>query len=147
MRREDIELFKQRALSMHKMSKEAILNGSYDLAAFLAEQAAQLYVKYKILELTGEMPRTHVLRQLLAALADCLSGDRKEAVISFIRANRSLLIRLEEAYIASRYLIRRYDEEETEELVDFAGEVIDFVSGIQVQGQDGRDDPQLDGLR
>lgn len=134
MRREDIELFKQRALSMYKMSREAIPDGSYDLAAFLAEQAAQLYVKYKILELTGEMPRTQVLRQLLAALADCLSGDRKEAVISFIRSNRSLLIRLEEAYIASRYLIRRYDEEEAEELVDFAGKVIDFVSGIQVQG-------------
>jgi len=36
--------------------------GHYDLAAFITEQAVQLFTKYKILELTGEMPRTHTIR-------------------------------------------------------------------------------------
>ncbi len=43
---------------------------------------------------------------------------------------RSLLIRLEEAYIASRYLFRKYEREETEELIMFAKELIEFVGNL-----------------
>ncbi|MEM4000674.1 MAG: HEPN domain-containing protein [Saccharolobus sp.] len=52
----------------------------------------------------------------------------------FVRENRSLLIRLEEAYISSRYMPRKYDREEAEELLDFAEKVIEFVKSIK--GQD-----------
>jgi HEPN domain-containing protein len=38
---------------------------------------------------------------------------------------------LEEAYISSRYLFRRYDRDEAEELVGFAREVIDLVGRVQ----------------
>ena len=44
-----------------------------------------------------------------------------------MKRNRSLLIRLEEAYIGSRYLPRIYEREEAEELVAFAEEAIRFA--------------------
>jgi HEPN domain-containing protein len=53
-----VELLKKRAQEMLRLSEEALRQEMYDTAAFLAEQAAQLFIKHKILELTGEMPRT-----------------------------------------------------------------------------------------
>ena len=52
-------------------------------------------------------------------------------VDDFVRKNRSLLIRLEEAYISSRYMPREYEREEAEELVNFAEEAIGFVKSIK----------------
>jgi Uncharacterized conserved protein related to C-terminal domain of eukaryotic chaperone, SACSIN, COG2250 len=64
----------------------------YDTAAFLAKQAAQLFIKHKILELTGEMPRTHTIRQFIAVLAECTGGRRREELTEFAKRSRSLLI-------------------------------------------------------
>ena len=130
VRREEAELIKSRALSMLEASREQLLKGNHDLAAFLAEQAVQLFIKYRILEITGEMPRTHVIRELLGVLGEV--AGKAGLVRAFVRRNRSLLIRLEEAYLASRYLFRRYEREETRELVNFAEKVIEFVRDIQV---------------
>jgi HEPN domain-containing protein len=113
------------------LSEEALRQEMYDTAAFLAEQAAQLFIKHKILELTGEMPQTHTIRQLIAVLAECTGGRWMEELTEFAKRRRSLLIRLEEAYISSRYLFRRYDRDEAEELVGFAREVIDLVGRVQ----------------
>lgn len=114
---------------MLKSSQYHLEAGDYDLAAFLAEQAAQLSLKHKIFALTGEMPRTHVLRQLFGILQNLIK-DKSAEIQDFTKRHRSLLIRLEEAYIASRYLVRRYDKEETEELVSFARRILDFVSNL-----------------
>jgi Uncharacterized conserved protein related to C-terminal domain of eukaryotic chaperone, SACSIN len=131
LRREEVELLKRRAQEMLRLSEEALRQEMYDTAAFLAEQAAQLFIKHKILELTGEMPRTHTIRQLIAVLAECTGGRWREELTEFAKRRRSLLIRLEEAYISSRYLFRRYDRDESEELVGFAREVIDLVGRVQ----------------
>ena len=45
VRREEVEIVRERALSMLKAAKYHYTNGEYDLAAFLAEQAAKLYIK------------------------------------------------------------------------------------------------------
>jgi len=45
--------------------------------------------------------------------------------------NRSMLIRLEEAYISSRYMARVYERDEAEELVNFAEKVIEFVKSAK----------------
>ncbi len=126
-----MELLKKRAQNMLRLSEEALRQGMYDVAAFLAEQAAQLFIKHKILELTGEVPRTHTIRQLIAILVECAGERWREVLTEFAKRRRSLLIRLEEAYISSRYLFRTYEREETEELVGFALEVIDLVDRVQ----------------
>ena len=129
VRKEDADLLKERALSMLNASRHQFNEGNYDLAAFLSEQAAQLYLKYRIFELTGEMPRTHVLRQLFGVLARLLT-DKQGIIQEFLKRNRSMIVRLEESYISSRYLLRRYEREETKELVEFAEEVVKFVRDL-----------------
>ncbi|MEM0232544.1 MAG: HEPN domain-containing protein [Candidatus Nezhaarchaeales archaeon] len=128
----EVSLVRDRALRMLKSGRRSLLEGDYDIAAFMADQAVQLYIKSVIFELTGELPRVHVVRQLINILRDLL-GD-PDVFDGFVRENRSLLIRLEEAYISSRYMPRKYDREEAEELLDFAEKVIEFVKSIK--GQD-----------
>jgi HEPN domain-containing protein len=125
------KLTAERAQETLRLSEEELRQEMYDTVAFLAEQAAQLFIKHKILELTGEMPRTHTIRQLIAVLAKCTGGRWREELTEFAKRKRSLLIRLEEAYISSRYLFRRYDRDEAEELVGFVREVIDLVGRVQ----------------
>ena len=127
VRVEEMEILKDRALRMLRASETHLSSGDYDLAAFLAEQAVQLFLKYKISLLTGEVPRTRSIRDLLQILARI---SKRNEILDYMRKKRSLLIRLEEAYIASRYLFRRYEREEAEELVVFAREVIEFVRDI-----------------
>lgn len=127
-RADEAEIIKDRALAMLRASKHHLSTGDYDLASFLAEQAAQLYLKYVILKITGEMPRTHSIRGLLQILGKVV--NKEDEISEFIRRHRSMLIRLEDAYIASRYLFRRYDRDEVKELVDFAEELIGYVGNL-----------------
>ena len=126
----EVDLLRDRAFKMLKHAKKGFSDGDYDIAAFLAEQAVQLFLKSVILERTGEVPRTHVIRQLLHIFENIFENcaDRVDV---FVRENRSLLIRLEEAYLASRYLFKEYEMEEVRELIDFAEKVINFVKDIQ----------------
>ena len=89
-------------------------------------------MKSVIFELTGEVPRVHAIRRLMRLLRE-LYGE-PDLFDDFVRENRSLLIRLEEAYISSRYLPREYERDEAEELVDFAEEAIGFNKSIEVEG-------------
>ena len=128
IRADEAEIIKDRALAMLKASKHHLSTGDYDLASFLTEQAVQLYLKYVILKITGEMPRTHSIRELLQILGRVTNQEVE--ISEFIRRHRSMLIRLEDAYIASRYLFRRYDRDEVKELVDFAEELIGYVGNL-----------------
>ncbi|MCD6095039.1 MAG: HEPN domain-containing protein [Thermoprotei archaeon] len=126
---DEVELLRRRSLRMLNHAEHCITTGDYDLASFLAEQAVQLYLKSIILELTGEVPRTHVIRQLFHILRTIVKN--KELIDEFMRKNRRLLVGLEEAYLALRYLFRIYEKEEAEELINFAKEVINFVRDIK----------------
>jgi len=114
---------------MLSSAKKGMLDGNYDIAAFMAEQSVQLHLKSVILELTGEIPRVHAVRQLMGILKELLG--KPSLFDDFVRENRSLLIRLEEAYISSRYLPRDYERDEAEELVNFSEKVIEFVESVK----------------
>jgi len=129
---EEVGLLRRRGLRMLAHAEECLKSGDYDLAVFLAEQAVQLYLKSIILELTGEVPRTHSIRQLLHILRTLSSGVT-EAVNEFVHRHRGLLTGLEDAYLASRYFFRTYEKDESEELVRFAGEVIRFVRDLKIK--------------
>ena len=132
MSQDELSLLRDRALRMLRSARKSLADGDYDIAAFMAEQGTQLYVKSMVLEHTGEVPRIHALRQLIMVLRELV--EDQDAVDEFVRKERSLLIRLEEAYLSSRYLARPYDGEEAEELVDFARRVVDFVRSLKVKG-------------
>ena len=114
---------------MLSSAQGSLAKGDYDIAAFMAEQSLQLYLKSMLLEFAGEIPRIHALRQLLNSLKTVVY--RAEQMDQFVAKNRSLLIRLEDTYINSRYVPREYDKEETKELVDFAQEAIEFAKHLR----------------
>ena len=128
----EVALLRDRALRMLESGKRSLREGDYDIAAFMADQAVQLYLESVIFELTGEVPRAHAIRQLMSALKDLLSNP--SLFDDFVRENRSLFIRLEEAYISSRYMPRKYDREEAEELLSFSEKVIEFVKSVKGEG-------------
>ena len=88
-----------------KDALEDLKREDYDLAMFHIEQACQLIVKAKLLDLTGYFEKTHSLRKLLSDLSS----------IKFVNENWSMLRNLEFAYIASRYLPEEFKKEEVEE--------------------------------
>jgi len=114
-------------------ARHGLEEASWDLAVFLAEQGLQLYLKSLLLGMSGEIPRTHSPRQLLQALRIFL--PEKASQIDDLRRSRSLLIRLEEAYLRSRYLARPYTQEEAQELVSFAEEATRFVQALTGQSR------------
>jgi len=124
------ELLKRRATGFLNSAIERLNAGDYDLACFMCEQAVQLYLKGKILELSGEIPRTHSIRQLLSILSQLLEKQ--------IEFDRKSVIFLENAYINARYLSFVYEREDAEEAIKIAREVISLVD--RAGKEKGRDD-------
>lgn len=117
MRTEEVELLKDRAEAFLDNAAYNYQNARYDLAAFNLEQAVQLYIKTKLLELIGEFPRTHNLVILLKELS---SVYKEREVAAFIKAEMLRLTKLTDVYITARYYTREFFEEEVKDLCDFA---------------------------
>jgi HEPN domain-containing protein len=128
---EYVNVLKRRALSF---LEEASKVKDPDLAAFLAEQSIQLYIKAVLYELFGERVRGHNIRELLGLLARLL--DRAEyhneanRVRDFVADNRGILIDVEEAYIMSRYGERGYTLEEAKKFIDLAKRLINLLEEV-----------------
>ena len=87
---------------------------------FNLEQYCQLILKYKLLVRKGSYPRTHSLRALIRIL-----GQGAPEILRLVEEERYLhyIARLEEAYIASRYLPYVYEEREVRSIYGFVTEV------------------------
>ncbi len=120
MSREEINLMMRRAKNFIANARHLIEEGIYDIAAFSAEQAAQLYLKATLLELIGDYPRTHSLIRLLGELRRV----DEDLIMRFVRENRLKLHALEDAYLTSRYFVREFDEDDAKELLKVSEEVI-----------------------
>lgn len=81
----------------------------FDLAMFHLEQAAQLMIKAKLLDVIGYYRRTHMLRELLSDLANLWKG---EEVREFIQTYRQELRDLERA--TARYTYEDFFRDEVE---------------------------------
>ena len=114
MREEEVRRFKDRADAFLDTAIYNFEKGRYDLAAFNIEQAVQLYIKTKLLELLGEFPRTHSLVTLLRELSRVF---KEEEVERFAKENIGMLTK------SSRYYTREFYEEEVKELMEFAHKV------------------------
>lgn len=121
MKKEEVLILRERALDFLKTAKEKVNEGTYDLACFLSEQAAQLYLKSIILELFGEVPRTHSIRDLLHIIFEEIKNKK---IKEFTSKRRQALISLEDTYLMARYFARRYNKEEAKELIEVTEEVI-----------------------
>ncbi len=108
--KEEIKFYIERADKFIKNAKFNYENKDYDLAMFHIEQAMQLLIKAKIMDLKGYFERTHNLRKLLADLKDI----EKEEIEEFLENYKTELRNLERAYITSRYFFEEFFKEEVE---------------------------------
>jgi len=125
MRKEEIKKFKERAEAFLDTALYNFHKEKYDLAAFNIEQAIQLHVKTKLLELTGEFPRTHNLVVLLKELSSVFKGKEIE---EFIKNEMESLTKMADIYITSRYYTREFYKQEIENLFSFASKIKELLS-------------------
>jgi HEPN domain-containing protein len=123
----EVELLKKRAASFLELARYSLQRGLYDVAAFNAEQAAQLYLKATLLELVGDFPRTHSIIFLLNELKRV--GGKK--VEDFVRENKRGLHVLEDTYLTSRYFYKLFDREDVEDLISLAEKVMDLCERLR----------------
>ena len=124
---EEAEILRDRAYAFLRNARRLFEEGEYDLAAFSVEQFCQLILKYKLLIKTGTYPRTNSLLRLLREL-DKL--EPRKNVGSLIDSELMFLTRIEDAYIVARYLPRRYERKEVEELLKFAERFREVIENI-----------------
>lgn len=125
--KEEAELLRKRAKVFLETSKYLVEKGDYDVAAFNAEQAAQLYLKSTLLEIIGDYPRTHSVIFLLKEL----ERTGLEEVSKFIKENKNGLHILEDSYLTSRYFYKSFDKEDAEYLISLAEKVVMFCEDIR----------------
>jgi len=106
--KEEIRMYLERAEKFRRNAEFNFKNGDYDLAMFHIEQACQLMIKAKLLDLKGYFERTHSLRKLLSEID-------VEGVKEFLNKYKVVLRNLERAYITSRYYFEEFFKEEVEE--------------------------------
>ncbi|RLI14052.1 DNA-binding protein [Candidatus Bathyarchaeota archaeon] len=129
-----VSVLMRRARRFLNYARMALDKGDYDLACFCADQAAQLGLKAMLLRLAGYVPRTHGLRELLGELRQSLASfgraDLAARVESFTRENRDGLRRLDEAYVAGRYLAYEFEADEAREAIELAEEVLSLIEEV-----------------
>ena len=113
---EEAEVLKERAEAFLRNAKNLLKEGEYDLAAFSIEQYCQLILKYKLLIKTGTYPRTYSLIRLIRELARVVR-DAEKLLDDII-----MITKIEDSYIGSRYLPRRYEKAEVEAMLKYIEE-------------------------
>lgn len=128
---EEFRVLVRRSREFLDEAREAKSKGRFDIACFLAEQAAQLFLKALLLKHAGDYPRTHHVRTLLSELISAIENESaKESIRLFIRNNRARLSELEDAYLMSRYTTKTYTREDAEDIVSTASELINLLSRL-----------------
>jgi HEPN domain-containing protein len=113
---EEAEVIRERAEAFLRNAKNLLREGEYDLAAFNIEQYCQLMLKYKLLIRTGTYPRTHSLVRLIRELAKVMGNAER------LLEDMVMVTKIEDAYIGSRYLPRRYERVEVEAMLKYVEE-------------------------
>ncbi len=125
---DEAEVLKDRAEAFLRNAEHLLKVEEWDLAAFSLEQYCQLILKYKLLLKSGSYPRMHSLRELIQRLK-----EYNPKIGSLLQGDENLLYvtKLEDAYIVTRYLPRRYTREEVIALHKFVKGVLrEIVSKV-----------------
>jgi len=124
---EEAEILKERAYAFLRNAKRLFEEEEYDLSAFNLEQFCHLLLKYKLLIKTGTYPRTHSLVRILRELNAAYPGKN---LSSFIESEILYLTKMEDVYVVSRYLPRRFERREVEQLLAFAERFKDVIEDV-----------------
>ncbi len=124
MSSQEAEALRRRSSDYMQTFEFHMSRGMYALAIFDLEQAAQLYVKARLLEEGVAYPRTHSIRRLLELLAGVKGDERLKKVVKEYAVELKLL---EEAYISSRYVASEFSEEEVTKVKRAVEEIMKHV--------------------
>ncbi len=111
-----MEFLKENAEYFERKAYEAFKENAYSFVLYFVEQAIQLYVKYMLAKEVGDYPKTHrfsILFKALNAIAD--------NAIEFYEENSDIFDLVEDAYIAVRYLGRKYSAKSAERAIKLIG--------------------------
>jgi len=114
--REEVEILRERALMFLAAAREVRAGR---VAAFHAEQACQLALKYVLASRAGYCPHTHSLRRLFEEVRAV-----KPEFWSLYERHMFAFEVMEDAYLGARYLPRRYSRDVAEHLVKVAEELV-----------------------
>lgn len=114
-----MEILRERALMFLAAAKDDLRAGRVDLAAFHAELACQLALKYVLASRAGHYPHTHSLRRLFEEVRAV-----KPELWSLYERHMFAFEVMEDAYLGARYLPRRYSRDVVEHLVKVAEELV-----------------------
>ena len=112
MGKREVEFLRRRALEFLEAAQDDLRAGRTDLAAFHAEQALQLALKYLLARDFGSYPHTHDLRALFE-----LIREHTPEIWDFYTENKYAIEIMIDAYIGARYLPREYRRDIVEHLV------------------------------
>jgi len=123
--RREVEYLRGRLLGSLGQCGTILKGGRFDLAAFHAEQALQLALKYLLARDYGHYPHTHDLRDLFELLK-----EKRPEVWDFYLANRYAVEILVDAYVGARYLPRSYRADVVKHLVEVAAGFLEEYVGV-----------------
>ena len=126
-RREEYEVLVDRSRRFYETALMQIERGFYDLAAFSLEQSLQLYLMACLLRLGFDYPRMHSIRRLLELVQGVVGRGEIGELLSRFSVELGVL---EDAYIASRYVVRGYSAGEVEGLRRVVEEVVRVVGAV-----------------
>lgn len=126
VRGSEAEFLLRRARAFLENAEYLYSRGLFDIAAFNLEQAVQLLLKYKLLVVAGDYPRTHSVRRLFRLLLEYVRDSDLE---SFYLENINVVGDLESAYIAARYLPVEFEEREVGNMLEFAKKLFERLGG------------------
>jgi len=126
-RREEAEHLYNRSSEFLETADFQLERGFYALTVFNAEQSLQLFLKAKLLEEGLTYPQTHGVRSLMELLSTITEEKTGKEVSKLLEHYLIELGSLEDAYIASRYLLREYKREEAKRLLQVVKEIHDVL--------------------
>ncbi len=124
--KEEIEILLERAEGFVDDASNDLRKARFDLALVHIEQAMQLIIKAKLLDLKGYFEKTHSLRKLLQELAEIF---KKEEITAFIEKHREMLKIIEFSYIAGRYSTEEFEKELAEKAFEVYKELRSLLWG------------------
>ncbi|MGV9197814.1 MAG: HEPN domain-containing protein [Promethearchaeia archaeon] len=133
MHKDEVELMLKRAKGFSEAAKERFQKRDWDLTCFLTEQSVQLLLKAILLEVGGEFPKTHSIRQLCGLLYHITENEQ-------LNFNRKDLIFLENAYLNSRYFNFIYEKEDAKEALRIAKNIRKVIKTVRRVEKEKRND-------
>ncbi|WP_054854965.1 HEPN domain-containing protein [Vulcanisaeta sp. JCM 16161] len=108
-----------RAEEFLEQARFAYERGYYDLVMFNVGQFMQLKLKSLLYSLIGDYPKTHKSTQLFMEVIKILNN--KCDLEDFYSRNREIILLLEFAYIASRYMPPRFNRDDADKALNVQG--------------------------